>query len=264
MTMQAMQAINQANVSRREAIRRALRRQRRVTSFTPYFSRVTFQTVRTGSSGAGYTYTIPAGTVVRAFGYGLGGDMSAGGNTGVIATNCDTNITNPQRTIGGVAVAVSGISLQVLPDTIDYGLVGQLWPRCSVRLSLNGGEQSLVLGTPTMLPGASGLYGSGSFATGVQALPGGRPLFGFVSNGLPGMDNQTAIPEGFIWMPEGEADSNLTINIVCERDAAITSGPDVAATSGVAAYTNPTAAQMFVNIQVRLHGAVIGPRSMVV
>lgn len=250
--------------SKRQAIVRALRSQRRTTTFTPYYSRVRFGTALTGGGAAVSTYTIASGTEVRAFGYNIGGDMAAGGRSGVVATFADTNIVTAGRTIGGQAVEVSGISLQLQPTSLSPELVGQVWPEMSVKLSLNAGENTYLLGTPGMLPGASGLYGWENGNTGPQPIAGGRPAFGFLSNGLPGADNQAAIPEGFIWMPEGDADSTLNILLRMERAAAFTTQlPDEAAATGIRGFANPAAAAVFVDVVVRLHGRVIGPRSMV-
>jgi len=249
---------------RQAAIMQALGGQRRRTSFSPYFSRVKFESTR---SATPFIYTVAANLESRAFGYQLGGDMAAGGYivTTRTATKCDTNIITAGRTIGGQAVEISGISVQVLSSSAAE-LVTVLWPELSVVLSLNGGENAFLLGTPAMLPGSSGLYGAARNSIGEQAIAGGRPNEGYITNGLPGLHNQAAIPEGLIWYPEGEQDSTLNIIFRSERAAATHNDGiknDEAAAAGIRGYTFPTAAQAFVEILVRLHGAVVGPRSRV-
>ncbi len=245
-----------------DQVRQALaQKQRRTTTFTPYFSRVRFVTTR---SSTPFVYTLAANLENTAFGYARGEDMAIAGLASTTATVADTNIISKGRTIGGQAVEISGISIQLLSNS-NPEIACLAWPEISVKLSLNGGENAFILGTVGMLPGASGLYGMSSNDIGVQPIAGGRPFQGAMTNGLPGQHNQAAIPEGIVWMPEGMEDSTLNILLKTER-AVVTLGVqklDATAGSGILGYVFPTAAQTFLDIMVRLHGRVLGPRSNV-
>jgi hypothetical protein len=267
--MNPSQANSIGNMQKRLATMRALRDQHSVTSFAPYFSRVVFPTARTGTGP--YTYDIPAGTAATAFGYGRGQDMAAGGLSGTTATYCDTNIQQATRTNGGENVEVFGISCQIDPTTADMQLAAKLMASTSVKLQLNGGKINLLMGTPLMIPGSSGLYGLGQQALGAQPIGGGRPQFGAFTNGLPGIENQRPIPEHFVWTAEGERDSSLSIQFIVERDVSIvTQLADESAVAnsgtapgGVRGYANPAASAVYVSLMVQLHGLVWSARSAV-
>lgn len=238
---------------------------RKFTTATPYFSRGRFTSTR---SATPYVYTISAGQEIRLFGYAQGGDMGAAGRGSTNATNADTNLVTAGQTIGGEKLTVTGVSIQICSNTISPEMVAGIWDEISVKASTNGGSNAFLLGTPAMLPGGSGLYGAGSNYTGVQPITGGRPVFSFFSNGLPGNLNQGVIPEGFLWDRAGQTDSNLVILMKTERAfASNLSGTnasdkaDVTAATGILAYLYPTAAEVFVDVRVRLYGVAEADRS---
>lgn len=236
----------------------------RFLSMSPYYSRVRFTTT---VSATPFVYTVSAAQTVAAFGYQIGGDMAAGGRGGTNATRADTNLVQAQRTKNGDQVTITGISIQVLTTTQSGEVLAGIFPEISVNLQIGGGDTQVLLGTPSFMPGAGGLYGMGPNLTGVQAIPGGRPFYGFFSNGLPGIMNQGPVPEGMIWQPEG-SDSNINLTLFTERafatnlsGATASDKVNEAAASGIRGYTYPAAADVFVDLMVRLHGYVSGERS---
>jgi hypothetical protein len=233
---------------------------RRMVSVTPYYSRIRFTSTRTGAGP--FTYTIAQGAQAVAFAYGKGNDMSAAGFTSTTATLADTNLITAGQTIANETVLVKGISIQVLSTTNSAGLVAAAWPEMSVVASFNGLSTGLLLGTPGMMPGASGLYGQGRDDLAAQPIPGGRPLFGFFTNGLPGCDNKARIPEGIKWKPAGRADSTFNLIVRFERSVAFTTQlADEAAAAGIRGYANPAGASTFIDLMVQLHGQVYSARS---
>lgn len=240
-----------------------LKKQRRVTT-NPYYSKWRFVTALTGGGGAASTYTIAAGTELRAFGYGIGGDMGPAGRTGVLATFADTNLQSGGRTIGGQQVHCKGLAITLLSTTFSAELLALLWPETSVRLSLNGGETNILLGLPHMYPGAGGISGQQTSNISAQPIPGGRPAYNFAQNGLPGIYNCGKLPEGFVWRQEGCSDSNLNVLLRNERAVVfVTQLADEAAAAGIRGFANPAAAAVFVEGMVQLVGTVTSKRSAV-
>lgn len=239
--------------------------ERKLNTYQSYFSRVFLAST---VSSTPFVYTVAANQQVLAFGYAIGADMGPGGKAGTLAKRCDTNITTAQRTNNGHTVHVTGISLQVQPTSNAGSIVAGIWPECSVQVQFGGGENSFLLGTPSMVPGANGLYGMGQDLVGIQPIPGGRPFFGFFSNGVPSFLNQKPIPEGLEWRPNGN-DSSFGVLITTERafasnfsGATASALVNEAAASGIRGYTYPAAADVQVDILCQLHGWIEGPRSM--
>lgn len=230
----------------------------------PYYSKVRLNAAQSGSGP--FTYAISAGTVVRAFGYAKLQNMDAAGRVGVPATNADTNLQSASRTIGGQRVTVTGLALQLLPNS-DGGLAEKLWCETSVKLELNGGETSVQLGKPAMWPGGGGLTGIATDKLGTPALDENRRFLPFPSNGLPGIKNVTRFPEGLIWEPQGSIDSDLNVLLTVERAISLVvddrAASNLAANvaSGVAAYAAPDDGAVFADIMVVLHGIVTSKRS---
>lgn len=242
-------------------VQKALAGQRRVTS-NPYYSKVRFGTALTGGGGVASTYTIASGTELRAFGYAIGQDMAPAGRSGTTGTIADTNLQAAGRTIGGQRFHIKGMSIEVLPNSLSGELIAALFPETSVRLSLNGSEQQILLGLMHMWPAGGGLSGAQQSNTGAQALGGGRPVYWFPNNGLPGVQNYGRMPEQLIWKEEGKVDSNLAVLLRNERAVAFTTQlADEAAAAGVRGYANPAAAAVFVELFVSLCGAVESKRS---
>lgn len=231
----------------------------------PYYSAVRFNAARTGDDP--YTYTIAAGTKVRAFGYGKGTAMDAAGRAGVIATLADTNITNPTETIGEQDVLIRGLSLMLMQNS-DARLARAISRDVSVTLELNAGEIQAFMGVPEMWPGGGGFHGAGVDGTAGQGLNGLKNYFPFMSNGLPGADNYGPFPPYFVWHHKGGGpDSQLAISLVAERAITLTSadvtGDNAVANvaTGTADFTAPADGELFVDIMVRLHNDVMSPRS---
>lgn len=251
------------SLSQKAHYARLARSQRRETSMDPYFSMVGWIPALTGAGP--FVYTIAAGTQVRAFSYAIGQDMASGGNPGVFAADSDTNIVTAGKTIGGRAVEIQGLSLQILPNVVAASLVAGLFSLTSTRLLFNGSETNILLGAMYFIPGGPGLYGAqGEDLTKEPAIPGGKSWFGFSSNGLPGRDNILKIREGIIWQPEGESDSSLVIQFTTNRAAVANAPIDEAAAAGIRGYTHPTAAALTIQCMMQLHGRVVGPRSHIV
>jgi hypothetical protein len=261
-TTQVMHQMGASQAQHQARLYQQSRHQRRKTSMDPYYSRLFWIPVLTGAGP--YVYTIAAGTTVRGFGYAQNNDMTAGGQPGVSATEADTNIITPGKTIGGRAVVIQGISVQVGPKTATASLAAALFAETTVRLLFNGSETNILLGDMFMWPGASSLYGNGQNINAIGAIPGGPNPYGFFSNGLPGVDNKKRIREGVVWQPEGEADSTLVVQFGTQRAVTATAAADEAAAAGVRGFTHPTAAAMTVDCMLELHGYVVGPRSHIV
>ena len=265
----------------------AVKNQKRITAY-PYYSRIKFHADQEAATGTGQKYVIQRGTKARAFSYATGENKEPGGfrNSDPVATIADTNLTSKQHTISGEAVVIKGIAAQIMPcsldrpdannppimRTADARLLAALWSACSVGLSLNGGEQRFKLGTLGMVPGAGGLAGGSDDATGLQAYAGQSKNLEFAQNGWPVRSNFMRLPEGLVWMPQGNEDSDLNIVVEVEQtielftggspeneiaDVAFDNAPGNVATAAGYAFPASIAAE----IMFFLVGTVIGPRS---
>ena len=231
----------------------------------PYYTRVSFVPILTAGGAAPAVYTVASGAIVRGFSYAIGSDMGPGGNPGVFAQACDTNIVTAGKTIGGRAVEIQGISCQFTPFNRSASLAANLFTNTSMRLLFNGSETNILLGPLYMVPGGNGFYSTnGEDLSQEPAIPGGKSFFGAYTNGLPGRDNVLKIREGIIWQPEGESDSSLVIQLTPERNISVQAPANEAAAAGIRGYVQPTAQAMTVDLMLQLHGRIVGPRSHIV
>jgi hypothetical protein len=246
--------------------------QRYKLGFTPYRARGFFLPTL---SGAGpFAYLIKAGTAIELFSCAVGDDMALCGARGVQATYADSMLQTRNKTKANQRVVIRGIAIQANPRT-HIALARAAWAELSVFLSLNGGENKIYLGQLADLPGGSSLYGADVDTTRLPALPGQEPLRGFISNGLPGVQNHGAMGDGVIWRPDSDkqGDTSLAIIVEAQRDITITAPADVAGGAGVQAYTHPepgsvsggaVVGEVLLDLSCRLFGVVDGPRSTVI
>ena len=228
-----------------------------VVSTMPYFSRVRFRLTRAGAGP--FTYTLAQGTIVRAFSYGIAGDMAPAGLPGTTATPADTNLTTAGKTLAGQAVNIFGIGVVVNPIS-DFGFLRLAAHRISVQVGLNGEGETLRLGTLLNLPGIGGLQGWGNSDIVIPDLSAARGFAFLGTNGVPVAQNYRAIPEGLWWMPEGAKDSQLTIKFTCEEAVATGSIAARAAATGVQAFDPPTSIDL--DFTVHLLTASQSPQSV--
>jgi hypothetical protein len=242
-----------------EQIKRLINGQAVQTKWNSYYSRCRISSTSISS----YSYLVAAGTNVTAFGYGKGQDMAAGGQTGTRATPADTNISQPNQTSSGETVIIEGISI-ILLSSSDFNLAKQLDQNVSVTIITNN-QTSYLLGIPSMIPACGGLYGAGEAWSVLPSL--GDALsrnIGCMSNGIPHQNNFFPLPEAMVWAPAGQGDSQFGVVLNVEHAVgtiAQFSGTSRSATTGVQAYTPPTAAQCFVDYMVVLIGQTMNPQS---
>ena len=220
-----------------------------IANSAPYFSRCFFDAARVGAGP--FTYTIPAGTERRVFGYAKGGVVQ-GTRNGVAleATSADTNLVQPGQTLAGQIVLIQGVSCLVQPGS-DFELARLLLAEMSVNISTNGDTQSLFMGTPLNLPGIGGLFGLGNTALLEPPLNVGAPgqWAKLGANGEPLSDNFRRVPEGLIWRPAGNSDSNLVIKLRTERAVVANAVATRAAGAGIIAYDPPA----FAHVDLMFH-----------
>lgn len=199
-----------------------------MTSF-PYHSTVVFRSQAVLSGGVP-TYPFPLGVERKAFGYASGQEFTtAGADTAIDgrATDAETNLTKANETISGESVEISGLAVQVLPGFTDGTrfpnprLLAQIATNVHMDLSVNGGSNSYKLGTVGMVPGAGGLIGGGNDYLNPQPQQ-----FGFFQNGWQVRSNFYRLPEGLIWRPSGEADSQLQVIFTTKRAFTLYNGGD--------------------------------------
>jgi hypothetical protein len=230
------------------------------TKWNSYFSRCRI----TSNSLTADQYIVSAGQEVTAFGYARGNDMTAGGQPGYQAKSSDTNIVTPSQTIAGENVVIYGIGINV-GGMSDANLLKQLDPNVSVKLRVNS-TTDYLLGTPSMLPSPSGLFGSSEAWSVAPSLPDqvSRNI-GAMSNGVPHASNFFPFPEPFMWYSAGNGDSNVQVILRVENQVATIaqfSSVARAAATGVAPYTPPTAAQTWVDWMIILIGQTVLPESV--
>ena len=210
-----------------------------IANSAPYYSRCFYEAARVGAGP--FTYTIPAGTERRVFGYGKGGQVAGlRGGLALEATSADTNLTQAGQTLAGQIVLIQGVACLVQPGS-DFELARQLLSEMSVNISTNGDTQSLFMGTPLNLPGIGGLFGLGSTGLLEPNLNAGAPsqFAKLGSNGQPLSDNFRRVPEGLIWRPAGNSDSNLVIRLRTERAVVVPAVATRVAAAGILAYDPP-------------------------
>lgn len=236
-----------------------------------YYSSVRFGWAVTGSGP--YTYTLAAGTQLRAFGYAIGDDLTqstVGYPSGYgSATECETNLQKRAETVGGETVMIRGISAYLTADSDPY-LALKTLENTSVVIAMNGEQQVFRLGRLAFLPGGGGLSSAGqsqiltppqmeSYARGVGAM----------TNGIGSINNFYPLPQPLLWKPSGEADSTLILRMTVQRTltesaTARTATAGGASTPGTAAFSPPTATGnygTYVGVVIRLHSQQVGPRS---
>jgi hypothetical protein len=229
------------------------------TKWNSYYSRIRI----TATSLAADVYTVAPGSEFQAFGYSRNGDMTAAGQPGVQATPADTNILTPNQTISGEMILIVGIGIIALTAS-DANLLKQLDQCTSVKIKTNG-TQEYLLGVPSMVPSPGGLFGASEAWSVAPSLADqlSRSV-GVISNGLPHISNFFPIPEPMIWASSGQGDSNF--NVIYKVERTVNTIPQFgsvarAAGTGVAAYTPPTAAQVFVDYMTVVVGMTINPLS---
>ena len=206
-----------------------------IASSAPYYSRV-FLTADTVEAPVGtFTYTLPQGREVRAFGYAKTDVIE--GSAALKATPADTNLMNKGQTLAGQTVLIQGVSI-LAQGLTDFEFARRAMPEVSASISLNGDNQTMEMGTPLNLPGIGGLNGWG--ATGVITPPlGSSSDFAKLgSNGLQTSENFRRVPEGLIWRPAGSTDGTLVVKLRVERPIVIVAVARAAA-AGIAAFTPP-------------------------
>lgn len=238
--------------------------QRKVKTFTPYYSRIIFAAERTGA-GPVFTYVIPAGLKASAWGYGLGdsiGPSGVIGNAAAIAavvaaipkaTKAETNITKKSETNSGENVRIMGISAQLNPGHGSSVLLAKevmLNAWCDM---IFGSDNHYVLGRLHKFGGANGVFGFADDNTGMSlnGLPVSR---GHVSLGRPAWDNFIQIPEGVIWR-DSDQDSTMTLEVTLERGLNF----EVDTSFGAAGFTPPAFIAAIIDFE--LIGPVFGNRS---
>jgi len=215
----------------------------------PYYSRVRFPFTNTTSGGPPVTntWTIAAGTEVKAFNYAQGQQIAgAGFGTTLTATPLETNLIKQSETVAGEAVKIFGISFMLDSDA-DAELTRLIFANTSVRVGLNGDQQLYQLGPLSMLPGGGGLSGIGRTDAIEPDLTARFAMVGALTNGLPGRSNFYLLPTPILWLPPGGSDATLVITARVERAISFTSLNRVAQapganTTGAQAYTAPTTA----------------------
>lgn len=224
-----------------------------------YYSRVRIA----ATSLAANTYTCASGAEVTAFGYNRNQDMAAAGLPGVVSTPADTNLTAANQTISGEAVEIHGIGLIVLGQS-DANFLKQGDQCISVKLKTNG-TTDYLLGIPSMVPSPGGLFGNSEAASVVPSLPDqvSRNI-GIMGNGVPKIDNYFQLAEPMMWVAAGKGDSSLNVILKVERafsTIAAYGGPARTAGTGIAPYTPPTFANVFIDYMVVLIGRTVNPLS---
>lgn len=227
-----------------------------VVSTMPYFSRVRFAISRAGADP--YTYTLSAGTNVRAFNYGVNTDMGSAGISSYNATPADTNLTTAGKTLAGQAVNIFGVAILVNPVT-DFEFLRLAAHRISVQIGLNGDDATLKLGTLLNLPSIGGLQGWGNTSIKPPPLASADNFAYLGTNGVPVAQNFRQIPEGIWWMPEGSKDSQFNIKFNCEEAVVTSSIAARTAAAGIQAFTPP--ATIYLDFTVHLMTASQSPQS---
>jgi hypothetical protein len=210
----------------------------------PYYSHVRFQFTASSNSGTN-TYTIAAGTTVKAFNYSQGQSLLGAGFLAGNATALDTNLIKQSETIGGETVKIYGLSFLLDTDG-DAELTRLIFANVSVRIGLNGDQNVYNFGPLSMMPGGGGLHGVGRTDAVEPPLTDRYAMVGALTNGLPGTANYFRLPTPITWKPPGGSDASLVITCVVERAITFTSvnravSAPASGSTGATAYTGPVA-----------------------
>jgi len=265
----------------------ALQAQKRLTSY-PYYSRVRIRATRSAGAGSSYLYTVASGAEFRAFSYAVGDSKSSAGYLDAEgnATAADTNLAKGSETTAGQAVLVRGLAIQTEPAALERtdnsnpfnvrlqsaALLAAIAEAVEVKMSLNGSENQFRLGPIGNIPGGSGLSGAAENKSGIPNLQGPPPAVPFATNGWATRANHYMLPEGLLWKPQGNPDSDLNVVFRTTRAITVQSGdpdnplPDVTASnapdtvaSGVAAWNYP--AVLVQDLRVLIIGEVVAKRT---
>jgi hypothetical protein len=243
----------------------ALASQRTVTSL-PYWSTVRFQAARAGA----YTYSISAGTSLKAFSYGIGGNaVGAGFASSVSPTLAETNLTKASETLDNADVFIWGLAFEICPGGMP-DLAAAIWRNTSVQLSLSGTD-TLRVGTLHKYPSAGGLFGVAPSVANAGFLnsPQGVDL-SYLQNGNPMGGNFGRFSQAFRWNAAGSAakDTSLVISLTVENAISITGADRVAvagaapgASGQVTAFTAATQAEAYLDVRCYLISESLSHRS---
>ena len=186
----------------------------------PYYSKFFLGSTRTGAASP-YTFTVAEGTR-RAFDYGIGENVSSGGDgdlTTYAATEVDTNLVDGKRTNKGASFRVEGISL-VQDPLSDPLIASYLAAEAHVEIQI---DNDTVWKCPlAFIPGFTPKGGSLLLEPGYLELtptPYEPPI---LDTGPYAGQKLALLKEPLIWKPNGERDGALKILIVVADDIAIT------------------------------------------
>lgn len=245
----------------------ALASQRTVTSL-PYWSTVRFQATRTGAGP--YAYAIPAGTSLKAFGYGIGGNaVGAGFGASVSPTLAETNLTKASETLDNADVFIWGLAFEVCPGGMA-DLAAPIWRNVSVQLSLSGTD-TLRVGTLHKYPSAGGLFGAApsNAVAGFLSTTQGADL-SYLQNGNPMGGNFGRFSQAFRWNAAGSAakDTSLVISLTVENaisvagnDRALVAGAAPGDSGRVEAFAASTQANAYLDVRCYLISESLSHRS---
>jgi hypothetical protein len=201
------------------------------------------------------------------FGYSKGQIMDPaqiGGTSGAFkAGNADTNLVgSPANTIGGDHVEIEGLSIQLTPGNQAALAAGKIFSESAIAFFYDGEKLGLLVGPPYFIPGKSSLYGQTNDINSPSAIAGGgQPVAGFLSNGAPTIHNFLRIPERLQWNAAGQVDSNLVVRWSLTRTVVLTIPSARAAATGIAAWVQPTATDLTIDVMCLLHSVQTSDRS---
>lgn len=239
----------------------------------PIWSVIRF--VATLAAGPPVVATIDT-TARVAFSYGVGGVMSPAGQTGILATQADTNLQNPGQTRDQADVFIYGISATLDPRS-EASMVGDVFAETDVQISTNANTQ-IPLGKMHMFPQPGGLFGTGQSAmkapgTAHQGLVnnGEGVQQAFMTNGNPTAGSYVRLDAPIFWAGLGVGpDSNL--QLTCTPRRTVTRTAALARVAGAAgatyngdplAFTPPSVAgSIFVGVEWRLHAVSVQKRGV--
>ncbi len=267
------------------AARNALLNQQSVTDY-PYNSSVCFRQTPTdlivGAAKVADQYVFAKGDVRRAFAFAVGqSGVIAGFNDAIdgMMTLAETNLVKPNETIAGQQVQIDGLAIFCKPAMTDgqrylqARLLAQIATNVSVKLGVNGDQNTFALGTIQMIPAAGGIVGIGnddlSFIPKAfdKQPPNGNvgQDYPFCQNGWQTRGNYYRFPAGIIWNPAGERDSLLNVVFTNEREFKVITGGDPdrpqLQDDGAVPPVSFAPAKVGVVLGVQLIGQVVGART---